>query len=478
MRLSVVMKDCTICIKTVLLCFIAELFLNMLLISFGKPVDWQASRLASLWIGKLVVRHYLFLLFLLMIPVMVARINPGPRSNLWSDSEGYYQYLPALIIIKDVHKLPPGSVWPYYNDKGEYVNKYTCGIAIFEFPFFMLAYYLCPPLGYTRSDYFNPLYCNIVALSGLLASFLGLFFLRKSLLKLVSPGVTFWVIVSVFFGTNLYYYATREMNIAHVYNFFLFSHLLYMIPGYLKKPGRLNSFLLGAVLGWIILIRPTNIIVALLIPLYDVYSLSDLKERIRFLIQHLRLMLWMIPGAFLFFLPQLMYWKEMTGHWLYYSYTEEGFKYWNEPKIAAVLFDVQNGLFLYSPLVLLMMAGIVLGLFKKNFQAPVVLLIFSIATYLFASWWAWWFGGAFGHRCYVEFYAILAFPLAGLYQHVSMRWHAIPRIAFFSVVIMLMIFSVRLSYLYTSIGGPWDGADWRWNLEKYEWVLAHFFLAT
>ena len=131
--------------------------------------------------------------------------------------------------------------------------------------------------GYTRSDYFNPLYCNIVALSGLLASFLGLFFLRKSLLKLVSPGVTFWVIVSVFFGTNLYYYATREMNIAHVYNFFLFSLLLYMIPGYLKKPGRLNSFLLGTVLGWIILIRPTNIIVALLIPLYDVYSLSDLK---------------------------------------------------------------------------------------------------------------------------------------------------------------------------------------------------------
>src|SRR5688572_26263275 len=129
-------------------------------------------------LGNLISRYYLVILFLLMIPVMVARINIGPRSNLWSDSEGYYQYLPALIIIKDVHKLPPGSVWPYYNDKGEYVNKYTCGVAIFEFPFFMLAYYLSPPLEYTRSDYFNPLYCNIVDLSGLFAAFLGLFFLR------------------------------------------------------------------------------------------------------------------------------------------------------------------------------------------------------------------------------------------------------------------------------------------------------------
>ena len=166
------------------------------------------------------------------------------------------------------------------------------------------------------------------------------------------------------------------MNIAHVYNFFLFSLLLYMIPRYLKKPGRLNSVLLGAVLGWIILIRPTSIIVAILIPLYDVYTFTALKERIQFLIQHIRFLLWMIPGAFLFFLPQLLHWKEMTGHWLYYSYTEEGFKYWNEPKIAAVLFDVQNGLFLYSPLVLLMMAGIVLGLVKKSLQAPVVLLVF------------------------------------------------------------------------------------------------------
>jgi len=89
------------------------------------------------------------------------------------------------------------------------------------------------------------------------------------------------------------------------------------------------------------------------------------------------------------------------------------------PKIPDVLFDVQNGLFLYSPLVLLMIVGIFLGLRKKNFQAPATLIIFSIATYMFASWWAWWFGGAFGPCCYVEYYALLAFPLAGLYECIA-----------------------------------------------------------
>jgi hypothetical protein len=436
---------------------------------------WQASRLASRWIGRQIKEHYLVLLFLVMTPLMLSRINVNPRSVLWSDAEGYYQYLPALLIIKDVHKLPPGSVWPYYNDKGEYVDKYTCGIAIFELPFFLTAYYLSSAFGYDFRDYFNPVYCNSIAICGLLFTFLGLMLLRKVLLRIVSPAVTFWVVVSVFFGTNLFHYATREMSVSHVFNFFLFSSFIYLLPGWLKNPGRSNSLVLGAVLGWIILIRPTNSVLGLLLLGYDVYTIRELKGRVRFLVQHCRALIWMIPGAFIFFLPQLVYWKEMTGRWLYYSYTDEGFKYWSHPKIAEVLFDVQNGLFLYSPLVLLMIAGMILGLVKRNFQAPVMLVVFAVMTYIFASWWAWWFGGAFGHRCYVEFYALFAIPLAGLYQHIYSACKPHVRFAFFFTTVLLMIFSVRLSYLYTSIGGPWDGTDWRWNWEKYMWVLSHFF---
>ena len=436
---------------------------------------WQASRLASRWIGSFLKEHYLVVLFVLMIPVMLSRIDYNPRSVIWSDAEGYYQYLPALLIIKDVHKLPPGSVWPQYNAQGEYVDKYTCGIAFFELPLFIAAYVFSYLAGIDKRDYYNPLYCRAMAMCGLSIAFLGLWFLRKTLLRLTSHGITFWVVCSVLFGTNFFYYATKEMSVSHVYSFFLFSLLMYHLPVFLKNPSRINSFLLGGILGWIVLIRPTNILVTILLLLYDVYSFGELKTRIQFYIRHYSSILWMVPAAFIFFIPQMLYWKEMTGHWLYYSYTEEGFIYWKQPKIAAVLFDVQNGLFLYSPLVLLMVTGILLGLFKKAFQAPAVLLIFSIATYLFASWWAWWFGGAFGHRCYVELYALLAIPLAGLYKHISLHWKPVFRVSFFTLVILLMIFSVRLSYLYTSIGGPWDGAEWRWGWDKYGWVLSHFF---
>ncbi|MCB9308132.1 MAG: hypothetical protein H6565_16155, partial [Lewinellaceae bacterium] len=45
---------------------------------------------------KIIRRYCLLLLFLLLFPVMYARINEVPRGVLWSDCEGYYLYLPAM----------------------------------------------------------------------------------------------------------------------------------------------------------------------------------------------------------------------------------------------------------------------------------------------------------------------------------------------------------------------------------------------
>ena len=77
------------------------------------------------------------LFYALLLIVSLNRVAPGPRSVIWSDAEGYYKYLPGLFILRDFHKLDAGSVWPYYNDQGEFVNKYTCGVAYFQLPFFL-----------------------------------------------------------------------------------------------------------------------------------------------------------------------------------------------------------------------------------------------------------------------------------------------------------------------------------------------------
>gem|GEM_PF-4544396 len=84
---------------------------------------------------------FLFLFFFLLI-IMHNRLHVNPRAIIWSDAEGYYKYLPGLFILKDFHKLEAGSIWPSYNAKREYFDKYTCGIAYFELPAFLIAHTL------------------------------------------------------------------------------------------------------------------------------------------------------------------------------------------------------------------------------------------------------------------------------------------------------------------------------------------------
>lgn len=424
---------------------------------------------------KIFLRIYLPLAFLLLLPVMQDRVKPNLRALTWSDCEGYYVYLPAVFILKDVHKIEPGSMWPMKNEKGEMVLIYTCGVAIFEAPFFWVARLYAKMRLWDADAYFRAPYCWSVAYTGYLVCFLGLFFLRKALLRHYSEWTVFFTLLTVYAGTNLFHYGTKELGMAHVYSFFLFSFLVWQVPRFYEKPNWKNAALLGGALGWIVLIRPTNSVSLLYALLYDIYTWQALRARLQWWKGQWRNAAVASFTGFLFFVPQLLYWHEMTGKWMYYSYGEFTFKYWARPKIAAVLFDSQNGLFVYSPAVLLMMAGLVAGWRQKKHQAPVVTLIFVISTYLFASWWAWWFGGAFGHRSYIELYALLALPLGGLLQSV-LAWRS-PWLKgiFFALLAFLIYYSVRLSYLYFIIGQPWDGPDWRWSLAKMKWIWSHLF---
>lgn len=424
---------------------------------------------------KMLHQLYFPVLFVLMLILAGSRIRHNPRSVIWSDSEGYYLYLPGLFIIGDVHRIPVSSLWPQYNARGEQFIKYTCGVALFEAPFFLVTKAYCQAKNYDWKDYFNVHYCRAMAICGCFFGFVGLFFLRLALLRQFSRPVAFWTVMAVFFGTNLFHYTTREMSVSHVYSFCLFAFVAWQTPRFLQHLSFKNAALLGGALGWIVLIRPTAVLVLLFVLLYDVYSWQELKARLALLARHVPQLALAAATAFLFFVPQMLYWYTMTGHWLLYSYTDEHFIYWNRPKIADVLFDVQNGLFLYSPMVLLMVAGIFRGLKMRKHHAPALLLVFCLATWIFASWWAWWFGGAFGHRCYVEYYALFAFPLAGVLEKIWALKNAFARRAVLAGIVFLMYYSVKMSFLYNTLPGPWDGPDWRWNPDKILWVWSHLF---
>ncbi len=72
--------------------------------------------------------------------------------------------------------------------------------------------------------------------------------------------------------------------------------------------------------------------------------------------------------ALLFMLPifpQLLYWKLVSGNWLFYSYGNEGFDFLH-PHIFDGLFCFKNGWLSYTPIMLFGLIGIVLMHKKKK----------------------------------------------------------------------------------------------------------------
>ena len=260
---------------------------------------------------------------------------------------------------------------------------------------------------------------------------------------------------------------------SHVFSFGIISIFLYMTDTIFIKNKRVNNplttwMIYGFVMGLIILIRPTNIIL-LILPLYIWYK--DENEKLQWIRQHLIPLLITAITAFITFLPQFMYWKYISGDWIIYSYGDESFKFWKEPKLFRVLFDAWNGWILYSPIVLLPLYFLIKGRNSNQNYERAYLIIFALATYIFASWWAWWFGGAFGHRSYVELLTLLVLPLAGLLQQSYKTKAYFITLCIF--IIILCYYNLGLTYAYRP---PWDGENWTYDSLIYQ-IKKIFFLA-
>lgn len=379
-----------------------------------------------------------------------------------SDPQWYYAYLPATFIYG--FEAHPRELRELKFRTAEGTNlvflRYTCGVAMMEMPLFLVGHIIAT-IGDLEPDGYTNVYGISVLASGLLYALLGLILLFKILCRSFPPWIALLTICCVFLGTNLGYYASAEPGMSHAFSFFLFAAFAFLTPRVLKSPGWKNIALMSAVVGLVTLIRPTNLMLVLYLLGYGVYSFADLKTRLRNLIGLLKY----LPLAFgvivIIMLPQMLYWHAITGDWVHWSYGTEGFDYWKAPKMLLVLFDVQNGLFVYAPIMLLAIVGLIWAAAKKRFSAPVQLVLFLLATYTFGSWWAWWFGGAFGHRSYVEFFALLAIPLAFVIQKITTtkRWYV--NYASYAFLICCMYYTTGLAQAYNP---PWDGPAWTWEV--------------
>lgn len=353
--------------------------------------------------------------------------NYGKESyTFYGDALGYYSFLPSAFIYHNFEKIDSlptdkgideqiiNGVKGFVNygppsEKGFHMNQYTVGVALMELPFFVLAHGYEFVRGFPLNGY-STNYHYAIKLCAFVYSLIGLLFTFLVLIRFVSKDVARITVSLLLIGTNLFWFTFHQAGMAHIPIFMLFAIVIWSTLKLHDNPKFKYFILLGFASGFIALIRPSDLILLLFPFLYLVYDKSSLSNKLIFLYENkIKIVI-----AILFFalpiIPQLIFWKTYTGHFIYDGYHGQGFT-WSFKYLPKGLFSSNNGWLFYSPIMIFSLVGY---LFFRKFKSVFLSLIIIFPIYIFViySWWCYTYINGLGSRPMIHLYPLLAIPFA------------------------------------------------------------------
>lgn len=377
-----------------------------------------------------------------------------------SDGISYHVYLPSIVL----HGSPRlwataddqfGGAYPEYTgilrwpNTSWWLNPHPIGVAVLMLPFFLLAHTLTlwsnlPP------DGFSLYYQMAASLSGLCYGTAGLAILARVLARHVPHGVVLATLATITFGTNYFHYLTLDATFSHAYGFFLVASLLWVTERWWSSPDTSTTLLLGLVVGALFLVRHSHLLLLLIPALYRPSELWARRTSI----------LGAGVVALLVAFPQLAIYNSVTGAWIVSPYSLlPATMNFGSPQIAGVLVWLPKGLFFWSPVLLLCVAGMwILRGSLRAFRWS-TLAVFVTLTWLVGSWYDWQFGGSYGHRGFTDILPLLSLPMAAALHGLTTTRPAIRivGISFVAAAVALSLFQM-LQYWNGLI--PFQNTTW------------------
>lgn len=376
--------------------------------------------------------------------------NTGRESSLGWDVSTYYWYLPATFIYHDLKEqkfgdsiidkygFTPVFEQSFVHESGNRVITYSSGLAVVFLPAFAVAHALAAPLGY-EADGFSLPYQAAVHFWSLLAAIVGLWYFRKLLLRYFSDKVTAISLVLLVFGTNYLNYTGVDVTLTHSWLFTIYTLVLLNTGNFYADPRYKYAIRIGLLTGLAILIRPSDMIIALIPLLWGMESISPgaIKRQVKFFIQNYRPVLLAVLCTILVGSIQIIYWLYVAGEPLVYSYDDKGF-YWTKPHFFDYTFSYRSGWLVYTPLMFFAFVGLLVYLWKGKNKVAII-SFFLLNYYIIAAWDVWWYGGM-GGRPMVQSYAITFFMIAALVDVLlKTRWIKWPVFAIMAVFVYVNI---------------------------------------
>ncbi|MBK8652918.1 MAG: glycosyltransferase family 39 protein [Haliscomenobacter sp.] len=147
---------------------------------------------------------------------------------------------------------------------GNYVLKYSCGQAILFSPFFFLAHCYAKLNDTFPADGFSVPSQFMISMGCLLMAFLGMWVLRRILLRYFSDSSVAVSLILLVLGTNYFEYGTLGSALTHSNLFTLYALLILLTIRFYEKPTYWKAVGIGGLVGLAALVRPTEILSALI----------------------------------------------------------------------------------------------------------------------------------------------------------------------------------------------------------------------
>ncbi|MBK6967404.1 MAG: hypothetical protein IPH20_26780 [Bacteroidales bacterium] len=247
---------------------------------FKKHLNWSNLAIAIIF-------------YVIVSQIFSLKFYQNPHRIIDSDVSNYYAYLPLTFIFDQLDYKFDEESFPIVKDyvygvpvgNGNSINPYTMGLAIAYSPFFFAVHLPLKWMDYPTTGFSQPYRISII-LACMFYFMTALFLLKKILLKVFDDRVTALTLTALVLATNLIYYVTYEPGMPHAFNFAFNVGFLFLTIKWHEKPGILNSIGIGLLIGMISLIRPTDVIIALVFIFWKVTSLSAIKSNIVFFLKN------------------------------------------------------------------------------------------------------------------------------------------------------------------------------------------------
>ena len=377
------------------------------------------------------------LFFALSLYTAIERGDPPGYSNgiIHGDAAGYFAYLPSIVFDGDVNIANQnGPHWMHApQDAG--VNRYPIGTALTHLPAYLVGHGIATSLRWIGVDLSNSGYglvyqialaANVSLLMALAVHVLAR--VGEARLGLSRPasvgGAMLW-----WFGTHIAYYHQRDPLSPHLIGIVWVAFTVGCAHRLIATQTR------GARRGWFMLAigclamaaatRYTNVLFAIVIAIAGLHALRQPRHVRSFRTGQA----WpgVMAGTALLLIAVLgQTWATHPGQTpaelqrgappgvsdrheeppetgLASSagyHRHEGF-YWGQPALVRILLSSRNGLFFYTP-------GLILAsVFAfRQWRDPLMLGLIAtglVTWYVNAAWWAWWFGpNSVGNRGFLE----------------------------------------------------------------------------